>query len=407
MKYPVPGYVKLKSMKNIFCFFAFGIICICFSNGCRKDKSAVSLPGKITGSAQKGPFLNGSSITLYELDSSYSQTGRTFYRQITNNAGSFELDGLALTSAHLLIRADGFYFNEVCGTNSASQITLHCISTISENPNSLHINILTELEVPRVEYLLSSGILFDSAKVQAQSEVLNIFNISSSGMLHSEELDISNPGDGNAILLAVSSIMQGFRTESELALLSATINNDIRTDGVLDDNNIKSSLIDHALLLDTISIRNNITNYYLNVGITPSIPHFETYIRQFIDNTTFIPTNSVIHYPATGAYGDNLLDKSKLVYNGYVSLKADLKQCLHLKIRVSWLSGSWIGVGGFNVNWSQIYDPGSEVWIFTIVDPTISSDNIISTSGNSTIRVEYFENNDSTPTFSKVVTIYH
>jgi len=46
----------------------------------------------------------------------------------------------------------------------------------------------------------------------------------------SELLDITKSGDNNAILLAVSLILQGFRSEAELTELLAAISNDIRTD---------------------------------------------------------------------------------------------------------------------------------------------------------------------------------
>ena len=48
----------------------------------------------------------------------------------------------------------------------------------------------------------------------------------------SEYLDISQPGDKNAILLAISVILQGYLSVAELSELLANITTDIREDGL-------------------------------------------------------------------------------------------------------------------------------------------------------------------------------
>lgn len=49
---------------------------------------------------------------------------------------------------------------------------------------------------------------------------------------NSELLDIPNSGNGNAILLSVSVILQGFPTESELSSLLSFISTDISSDEI-------------------------------------------------------------------------------------------------------------------------------------------------------------------------------
>ncbi|HTA62162.1 MAG TPA: hypothetical protein VK835_06895 [Bacteroidia bacterium] len=411
-------------MKKIFSISAACFLFLLINNACKKDtKNTTPTPAttasnptakSIKGSAQKGPFIIGTSITVYELNDKYVQTGKSFNTQITNNSGNFQLNSLPLVSNYIQIRADGFYFNEVCGSNSAAQITLNGIASVADT-TAININLLTDLEAPRVEYLLSKGIAFDSAKSQAQREVLNIFNVSVSGIQHSEHLDISQTGNGNASLLAVSVILQGFRTESQLSNILAVISNDIQTDGVLNDSTSKSSLIDHALLLDTISIRNNLSGYYTGLNISASIPHFEKYIHQFITNTIFHPSNSVLKYPATGAYGSNLLYKNLTIYtdtgtSSYISFAGQLTKCSYLKIRMHLVSGSngwWAYNTATTGNlYITAYDFTNKEQFFTIIDPAQLFDlNICVRSGN-VYLIEYFEiASSNTPTFSKTVTI--
>ena len=398
-------------MKKIGCFIAITVLVIFAFNSCKKDNEILTpADGKnktITGSAQKGPFLNGSSISVYELFQNYSQTGRSFNTQITDNSGSFALSNIPLISNYVQIRADGYYFNEVCGSNSISQLTLNCIADIG-SAAPIHINLLTHLEKPRVEFLLSSGMSFASAKNEAQSEVLNIFNISANGIQNSEHLDISQAGEGNAILLAVSTILQGFRTESELSTLLAVISNDIRTDGILDDANTKSSIIDHALLLDTLSIRNNVSNYYLSLGIIATIPNFEIYIQQFKNNTTFSITNSVITYPNVGLYGPNVLVKTQLNYSTsspVVSLTGQLKRCSSLKIRMHRISGGyWYYNDNSNLNISN-YDFTNDEQFFKVIDSSTPFDVHLILSDAGTFLIEYFERDLLIPSFSKTITV--
>lgn len=400
-------YSKTIPMKRLLLLsLSATIATVLFLSGCTKDKVR-PFNKAISGAVQKGPFLSGTSVMLYELDKDYSQTGKTFYTQITNNIGSFQIDKVALTSNFVALRADGFYFNEVCGSNSISQLTLNAISDVS-NTNSLHVNILTHLEKPRVEYLAKNGMAYDAAKKMAQSEVLNIFNISSTGIQNSEYLDISNNGNGDGILLAVSAILQGYRTESELSSILTTISVDLSSDGILDNTLVKSSLIDHALLLDTVSIRNNITNYYLNLGITPSIHNFEYYIKQFINNSTYTATNTVINYPAMGDFGDNILNKSKLTFSGSTfSVRVLPKKCTRVKINIhssDITDFTYVFNSLYNWNVSQ-YDETNKVQSFTVINSEQAADVSIMLKPGKTFLIEYFENDFSKAAFSKTIKV--
>jgi len=205
------------------------LIAIIFS-GCKKNKNETDLynKAKIVGVSQKGPFVNGSSLTLFELNESFSQTGKSYNTQILDNLGSFELNNIDIQTSFAKLKADGCYFNEIKNTNSSS-ISLYAISDLS-NKSTVNINLLSTLEVSRIEYLISNGTSFTAAKQQAQNEILNIFSIHKTGIPESELLDISQDGDNNAILLAVSLIIQGYRTEAELTQLLGDISTDIRTD---------------------------------------------------------------------------------------------------------------------------------------------------------------------------------
>ncbi len=78
---------------------------------------------------------------------------------------------------------------------------------------------------------------FAQAKLQAQEEVLAIFDYSRANMPASELLDISQGGAANAKLLAISAILQGNQTVGQMSELLANISTDLSADGTLDDSN--------------------------------------------------------------------------------------------------------------------------------------------------------------------------
>ena len=291
----------MKKLLYIFLGLSLTFGCSDDSDG---DSSNNNVEGaNISGFAQKGPFLNGSSVILSELNESLTQTGLTYTSQIIDNTGAFEITGISLASNYAALRVDGYYFNEVCEEQSNSQITLNAISVISDEKN-ININVLTHLEKARVEYLMTNNSLtIDEAKSQAQSEVLAIFNISES-IDSSEDLDISSQTTGDAVLIAVSSILQGFRSESEYSELMANIITDIRTDGELNSSSLGSQLISQAVLLNASDITSNLISRYESLGMNISVPEFESYITNFINNSEFTLDNSlVMDYPETGSQG--------------------------------------------------------------------------------------------------------
>jgi len=90
-------------------------------SACKKDDKTI-VKEKLSGYVQKGPFINGTSIIINELEKDLSQTGKSFNSQIIDNRGSFAVNNIELASDFISLRADGFYFNEILGQQSSSQI---------------------------------------------------------------------------------------------------------------------------------------------------------------------------------------------------------------------------------------------------------------------------------------------
>lgn len=385
-------------MKKLFgILFIFPIL---FSS-CKKDEPAIKVTKpEIDGVVQKGPFLNGTSIGIFELKDDYSPTGKTFSSQIMDNSGTFQLKNISLTSQYVQLKAYGYYFNEITGQNSNSPITLYALTDIT-NKTSVNINILSDLEKSRIEYLLTTGLSFSIAKKQAAQEVLKIFSITKADISDFDMLNISEEGENNAILLAISLIAQGYRTESELSDLLANISTDIRQDGELNSSSLGTLLINDARLFDLAQIRKNIENHYANIGVTVTISNFEKYIHTFLDCTSYQISNNIV-YPEFSNYGENILYGNKTSFSSGLSLAANLPKGTFLKIIITGGTWAYQVLPNTPVNWS-ITQYANAKQTFTATESGKNSDLIFKWLGSGTHTIEYYENNSATPTRVKTI----
>ena len=273
---------------------------------CKKENEQPLAISELRGYVQKGPFIIGTTITVTELDGSLGQTGKTFSATIEDDRGAFTLRNLKLSSKYLELRANGFYFNEVSGKLSTSQLTLNALADVS-NAASVNVNLLTHLERSRVQHLMGKeGKTFADAKKQAQKEILAVFNVDKPDMASSEQLNIAETGEDNAILLAISAILQAQRSESELTELLSKVNLDLEKDGSLDNPTLQSALLNEAVLLDRPGVRSNVTKRYAELGLAVTVGDFEKHVAHFVGKSSFAFTKK-IEYPATGTYGVNIL----------------------------------------------------------------------------------------------------
>jgi hypothetical protein len=267
-------------------FFKYLVVATVLFTTCKKDKDSSIVKKEVfSGYAQKGPFVNGSSVTIVELDADLNQTGKTYHTTIADNSGSFEQKNIELVSRYVELKVDGYYFHEIAGV-TAGTITLYALADIAD-VSSVNVNVLTHLEKPRVEYLVKQGKNFTEAKQQAQREIFAIFGFSPP-QNSSEALNLVD----NAMLIAISCIVESNTAiMGGLTELMADISNDIKTDGVIDVA-LGKKIINNASTLTTTyndntylwHIRNNLETKYAEMGINVTIPDFESYINAFINS---------------------------------------------------------------------------------------------------------------------------
>ncbi len=408
--------VSLVSVMFIVLFFTF----------CKKDdKIAIEDPNSsgqksISGKVQKGPFKNGASLIIYELNNSLGQTGRSFASTISDDAGNFALNNINLSSNYVLITASGYYFNEHFNRISEGQLYLEAIADVS-NISTVNVNLLTHIIRPRIEQLVNSGLDFNSSRIQAQNELLTVMgsNIGVSGNF--ETFDLS----GNGFLFAMSLLFQrnnsmgwqgGYSYSAELSGLLSNFRNDLANNGMIDNHNIIDTLIYNSKRVDLFDTKNDIQNYYSGLGLSFSGSGFERYIYNFQKEYTNTFSNNIcfedsaaimIDAPSSQppySYRYNLLLKNKKYYNvsqsqGQMAISAVVPYDSSLTVKITPYNFSFTLDPSSCFGW-KVSQSGSSV-IFEAQRKNIQLSYLIYVPLDSAI-VEYYNNSSSTiPFYSK------
>ena len=249
------------------------------------EKIAISLD-TLSGLSQKGPFLKGSMVYLYELSDgrTLKQTNGNFTSEITSDDGRYSFRSRDLVSQYALIVVDGKYRNEVTGKPTSTAIKLQAYTNMLMR-KSANVNLLTHLERDRVFYLVTKkGMTVRAAKKQAQAEIFKQFYIDTTGFKsESEDLDVFGKTDADAALLAISILLQGEDDETALSVLLTEISGDMEKDGLWNEGEaaaVKAKIADWAMVADLggflVKIGDNVTNWGLGEA-----PNFEKFIRNY------------------------------------------------------------------------------------------------------------------------------
>ena len=243
---------------------------------------AVSLDS-LVGYTQKGPFIRGATVYLYELSDgrTLKQTSGNFTSNITRDDGYYKFSARDLVSQYAMVVAEGYYRNEVTGNPSDAQLRLKALTDMRKH-SSVNVNLLSHLEYDRVYYLVTrEKMTVKKAKQQAQKEILRQFHIELDGNTDAEAMDVFGSSDADAALLAVSVMLQGDRSVAKFSELLTKISSDIEKDSAWKDVDTKKEIAkwcaaaDSSGRLDTI--RQNVEGWKLSL----MVPKFEKHVRHF------------------------------------------------------------------------------------------------------------------------------
>ena len=181
-------------------------------------------------------------------------------------------------------------------------------------------------------------------------------------------------------------------------------------DGVLNDADLGTILINNARTITLSEIRKNLEDRYQTQGRTVTVPDFEEYVNHFVENTPFEFT-AFIEYPATGDYGANILDKDKTDYSaGTYSMKAILPAGTDLKVKIhgrNWYFPAFQENTGWEyTDWNDA--DTSRTFTSTRtgeIDFEIMLESFQDSSWTNRTNILVFENEDMEPTWTKEILV--
>ena len=269
------------------------------------------LNASVLGTVQNGPFVFGTSVAFrnsnennfYRSDDAYSPIGEAC---VLANDGLYRLEDITTNSNYAKISATGYYRNIVTGRISDNPVTLSVLSNVAgsfdeeygmavptQNREFINVNVLTHLEIPRIEQLSMNHIGFAEAKAQAEREIFAAFGIDTVQLYSqnywtdgrtdkpvAEDLELVGNTDYSAALLAIAAMLQGDRSEGDMMNLINNLAEDIKGDGVWNDPNWKIKIADWVVGMDSSWKYNDVRNNVSAWGLGP-VPNFEKYMRAF------------------------------------------------------------------------------------------------------------------------------
>lgn len=240
-------------------------------------KPPVDVTYSVEGSVQKGPFTQGTSITIQTLDDSLNPTGKQYQTKTTDDAGTFSV-GSEIESRYVEIIATGYYYNEIEGKVSSSTLTLRSLSDLTETGKT-NVNLLTTLESDRIRNLAKEGKSLSEARTQAEKEILEVFHVPSGSVACFDKMDITGANTSDAILLAISASLQAGRSVGELSELISKIAGDIAETGALTAPSLAEQILESSKKVDAEKVRDNLKKRYEQLGVSNfTIPPFEDYL---------------------------------------------------------------------------------------------------------------------------------
>lgn len=220
------------------------------------DSSASSAA---SGSAQKGPFQMGQTVTATRLASDGSLSSDRA-RTETTEQGQFEFTDLAWEGGTQL-SIEGTFFHEIDGNFTGTDRTLLAVTGLEDGQAlSTNVNLYTHFIAKRVRHLMAQGTAFNASLSQARDELQTAFAINSApNTLNLLQTLEGSPEEDSANLLMFSAAL--LKAGTDQAGLDAMAD-DFADDGTIngggvDELNAVNEEQDDTLLSDArIALKN-------------------------------------------------------------------------------------------------------------------------------------------------------
>lgn len=267
----------------------FPVLLIVVAAGCSGGGPGAGSKHDPVGAVQKGPFLEGTEVTVQTVNDALEPTGDSYVAFTEGVMGAFQFSS-AVDARWVEIVGNGYFFDEVVETTSDGPLTLRAYCDLQEN-EVCNLNVVTTLAAARTKALVEGGASFADASRSATNQAFGIFHVTDA-FGAGDDLDIAADGDGNSALLAGSLLLlYGSHlhatgpVSADLSQVMAALANDLAADGLVADAEATPVLKDASYLLPFNRFRRALETYYTSNGVTADVPAFEDFVDTDWDGT--------------------------------------------------------------------------------------------------------------------------
>ena len=229
----------------------------------------------------QGPFEKGATVSVYELDEKFVETGVKYETKIKNDSGSYSIQLKDFKSQYALLKVGGRYIENITGVKSAYSIKLYAFTDLDKH-DKVNINFITHLSYKRILNLISKkDTSVASAKKQAETEVLRAFDIENDGFDDAENIDFFGKDKQSAALLAISVLLQSHLLDENLNNRLTDFTSYIETFGTWNDEKVKTEIADWASYLSQNTAFEITKGYIKKWNQTVNLAAFEKYVENF------------------------------------------------------------------------------------------------------------------------------
>lgn len=281
----------------------------------------------ISGYAQKGPIVSGSTVTTYTLDNALNTGKVKFTGKTAGDSGRYSIDNVSQESQYAELEASGFFKSEITGKNSSGTKTkIHAIVDLSEGKKvKANLNIFTELEAARTRVLVQKqDFNVPAAKKRATHELVDIFGAGFSGKkltdedfkkFSSTEISLADTTQAGAALYAASIILLTNKSTSRFSAFLATVADSFAATGTWNDTEARAEIADYLFSKET---SDNFAAFRTNaeaMKLGPKVPDFESILRNFWESAYGLPECTSSN---EGTLEKNSNKKSENYKNGFI-----------------------------------------------------------------------------------------
>lgn len=156
----------------------------------------------VSGAAEKGAFLAGSTVTAYQLSLSGTKVEENSESVSISTQGEYSID--IDWTGPTAIEVSGLYVDELTGNNTTEQATLKAITSIQAD-TTVNLNALTFVLAKRIEKQLTetpvaTNDAFDALKESVEADIKTVFKTTD----NADQIKLAD-GDADAVVLLKTS----------------------------------------------------------------------------------------------------------------------------------------------------------------------------------------------------------